>query len=174
MKKDYYSLKKGYIFICLGLFVLDVIVKNYVFNNLPLMNSSYYDYPHGGIAVFQDILGVNFSINHISNLGAAWGLFAQYSSILLYLRICIIFSLFIYLFFYQKEKKISTSLVLILFGAICNVLDHFIYGHVVDMFHFNFWGYSFPLFNIADGMICIGISWMILSTFCKNRKSKIA
>ena len=57
-------------------------------------------------------------------------------------------------------------------GALGNVLDIFLYGHVVDMFYFVFWGWSYPVFNLADASIFIGIATLaIVSLFFQKRKS---
>ncbi|MBU6446833.1 MAG: signal peptidase II, partial [Verrucomicrobia bacterium] len=51
---------------------------------------------------------------------------------------------------------------LVVTGAIGNVLDYCLYGHVIDFIHFTFWGYSFPIFNVADSCITIGILTLLL------------
>ena len=125
-------------------------------------------YPYGGIGVFKDFFGISFSINYVANTGAAWGIFAQHKWLLLVFRICIVFGL---LFYLCKTKKKVVPIMLILTGAVGNILDFFFYGHVVDMFHFNFWGWSFPVFNLADAMISLGIVlWFFMLCF-KKRKS---
>jgi signal peptidase II len=58
---------------------------------------------------------------------------------------------------------------LIATGAIGNILDYFIYGHVVDVFYFVFWGYSFPVFNVADSIIFCGIVVLFLQSFLERR-----
>ncbi|MEK7340156.1 MAG: signal peptidase II, partial [Verrucomicrobiota bacterium] len=55
-------------------------------------------------------------------------------------------------------------LVMVLAGAVGNVFDCIIYGHVIDMFCFIFWGYIYPVFNIADAAIFCGILMMLLET----------
>jgi signal peptidase II len=37
-----------------------------------------------------------------------------------------------------------------------------LYGHVVDFLHFTFWGYSFPIFNLADTYITLGVIGLLL------------
>ena len=61
-------------------------------------------------------------------------------------------------------------------GALCNILDYFFYGHVIDMLHFVFWGYDYPVFNVADSFICIGVFWLFfasLKEFMNLRKSTL-
>lgn len=145
--------------LCFLLIGLDQLVKLATYLNLPLV-SHRLGYPYGGIAVFKDMMGVEFSIVHATNTGAAWSMFQDYPSLLLYARIILIAAISLYLYFTYREK-IPLSWILILSGAISNVIDHFIYGHVIDMFHFILWGYDYPVFNVADSMIVIGAVLLI-------------
>ncbi|WP_319517316.1 signal peptidase II [uncultured Martelella sp.] len=45
---------------------------------------------------------------------------------------------------------------LVVAGALGNILDHFIYGHVVDYIRFHIGGWTFPIFNLADSYITVG------------------
>lgn len=51
---------------------------------------------------------------------------------------------------------------LILGGAIGNLVDRTLYGHVVDVFLFHYGDWSFAVFNIADACISIGVGIIIL------------
>lgn len=111
-------------------------------------------YPFGGIPVFS-LGGITCSLNYIVNTGAAWGLFAGHSGLLFALRSAIIAGL---LFFIPKRFPVW----LVLTGAIGNAVDYCLYGHVIDFIHFTFWGYSFPIFNVADSCITIGVLSLLL------------
>jgi signal peptidase II len=143
----------------------DFFFKAYVAANLPLMSHSSSVFPYGGLSVFHDWHGIDFSINHVVNKGMAWGKFAQWQIPILILRILMILGICGYLFFSSSSAKKRIPLTLIISGAVGNVLDYFLYGHVVDMFHFKFWGYTYPLFNIADSAIFCGVIWIFLSSF---------
>jgi signal peptidase II len=121
-------------------------------------------FPYGGVAIFENFLkGIDFSLNLVKNKGAAWGLFSQYPNALVYIRVAIIL--------YLIKKLLSSSmgiirklaLTFICAGALGNLIDHFRFGYVIDMFHFNFWGYDFPVFNVADAFICLGTLFLIFS-----------
>lgn len=148
----------------LGLVVLliDYYTKAKTDQFLPRMSESSPFYPYGGLAVFQNFLGIEFSISHTINKGAAWGLGSNFQMPLLYLRMALIGALFVYTIFYNNKPMLTFPLVLILAGALGNVVDYFLYGHVVDMFHFVLWGYDFPVFNVADISIFLGIVWLTL------------
>lgn len=118
-------------------------------------------YPYGGIGIFKNFLGIEFSISHQINHGAAWGMLADFQIPLLYLRIALISFLFIYTIFFNTNPKRNIPFVLIIAGATGNVIDYFLYGHVVDMLHFVLWGYDFPVFNLADSAIFIGVAYVL-------------
>ncbi len=158
------------VFIGLIILFLDVLSKYFIYHYLPMSNRFSLWYPYGGIGIFKNFLGIEFSINHTINHGAAWGMFSEAQDFLLVLRIFMIAGLIGYLFFYNTNKSWNLPLVLISMGALGNVIDTFIYGHVVDMFHFIFWGYDFPVFNVADSSITMGVVWLFISTFLQPHK----
>jgi signal peptidase II len=154
--------------IAAALFFADFFLKTYVHHFLPLMGWDSPFYPYGGIAVFENWCGIDFSINHVMNKGAAWGMLASFHIYLFYARILIIAALLVHLVFFAASQQ-KLPLLLIITGAFANVYDHIIYGHVIDMFYFRFWGYSFPVFNIADSAIFCGIVWLLILSFIKQR-----
>lgn len=156
-------MKRAYVAATLGFFVLiaDQLSKYFTQNLLPLMAGPY---PYKGVPVFKNFLGVEFSIVHATNKGAAWGIFAEYQDLLIVLRILLVIALFAYLFFYNKTKTYTIPLTLVTVGALSNIIDYFVYGHVIDMLHFVLWGYDFPVFNVADSFICIGVFWLFLAS----------
>jgi signal peptidase II len=156
--------------ISLGIILLvDWASKLATVTNLPYMNT-YISYPYGGVGVFKDFLGIEFSLVYTKNTGAAWGLFQEYQIALLVLRSVFVLGLFIYVFFYNKDRAYDWPFTLILAGAVGNILDYFLYGHVIDMFHFILWGYDYPVFNVADSAIFVGIVWLVLIGIFSKKK----
>jgi signal peptidase II len=144
---------------------LDVLTKHLTQSYLPLMYSQTAVYPYGGIAVFKNFLGVEFSITHAINHGAAWGILTHYQFSLLVFRILLVCLLIGYVLFFNKQSQQTFPLVLVIAGAMGNILDYFFYGHVVDMFYFIFWGYSYPVFNVADSAITLGVLWLLFQNW---------
>ncbi len=172
MSRNFSRKGKIAIFFCFFLLV-DFISKYYVRLLLPKMSALYTLYPFGGLPVFQNFLGSSFSINYVQNRGAAWGLFSGMPHLLFYTRIVIVVALIIYLFFFNKKPNQEIPLFFIVTGALGNIIDTIMYGYVVDMFHFTFGSYSFPVFNLADVMISLGIFWMfLLSLRCSSCRSR--
>lgn len=151
------------IFIACLLLGADLIGKFWTHHNLPLLSSSFHTYPYGGVPVFKDFLGIQFSLNYVANTGAAWGLFGDYPKALVALRVILILATDCYILFCcfsKKNKSWIAPLFFISLGATGNVLDYMLWGHVIDMLHFNFWGYDFPVFNLSDVSITIGVCWL--------------
>lgn len=164
------NLQRSLAFI-IGILILvaDFFTKKFVANNLPLMSYHQPWYPYGGVGVFENIFGVEFSIVHAINKGAAWGMFAQWQTLLMVIRAVLIGALILYFLFFNKKKNWNVPLALIIAGALGNIVDYFLYGHVIDMFHFNFWGYDYPVFNLADSAIFLGIASLFVITWSEKK-----
>lgn len=61
-----------------------------------------------------------------------------------------------------SQRLFCWSLSLILGGAIGNLIDRLVYGHVIDFLDFHIGGWHWPAFNIADGAITIGAALFVL------------
>ncbi|MEQ8801558.1 signal peptidase II [Haliea sp.] len=67
------------------------------------------------------------------------------------------------------QRLLPLSLALILGGAIGNLWDRVVLGHVVDFISVHYGGYFFPAFNIADSAITVGAALMILDSLLASR-----
>lgn len=159
-----------------GFFVLsaDQLSKYFVHTKIPLMTHEAQWYPYNGIEVFENFLGIECSLVHAVNYGAAWGMFSDFQVPLLVLRILFIMGLSIYAIAFNKVKAFTIPLTLVIAGAVGNIIDYFVYGHVVDMIHFVFWGYDYPVFNIADSSIFIGVASLMLLSWSQDQKSLVS
>jgi signal peptidase II len=157
-----------------GFFVLfiDQITKWLTVHYLAPIDSATYIYPYGGIGIFKNFLGIEFSINQMTNKGAAWGILSGYQIPLVYFRICLIGVLFFYFCLNKKNRFFQIPFMLIIAGALGNVIDYFLYGHVIDMLHFVLWGFDFPIFNVADSAISIGVFSLFMLSFFERKLSQ--
>jgi signal peptidase II len=144
------------VLIALGILTLDIVSKGMIHLYFKPFGLSPHTFPFGGISIFQ-AFGVDFCIHHVTNRGMAWGMGSGLQNLILIARLGIVVGLAFYLGLSSKAHAQRYGLILIIAGGLGNILDYFIYGHVVDMFHFIFWGYSFPVFNVADSSIFLGI-----------------
>jgi len=151
------------------LLLVDLLSKWAIHTYVPLLVESMPLFPYGGIAILPDLFGVEIALVHATNKGAVSGLFSDYQMPLLLLRCALIVGLLVYLAIKRPPRQMRVPLVMIVAGAVGNVIDVFFYGHVVDMMLFRFWGWTYPIFNIADSLICIGVVWLLILSFGQKR-----
>ena len=74
----------------------------------------------------------------------------------------------------KKEKKFDKlsiiSLGMIMGGIFGNLIDRIIYHSVIDYLSFTIFNYSFPIFNLADIGITVGVFLLIINELIKIRK----
>jgi signal peptidase II len=70
------------------------------------------------------------------------------------------------------QRLFSFALALILGGALGNVLDRVLYGHVIDFVQVHWRGWYFPAFNIADSAITVGAACLILDELLRVRRAR--
>jgi signal peptidase II len=61
------------------------------------------------------------------------------------------------------------GLTLILGGAVGNLIDRLMYGHVIDFLDFFVKGWHWPAFNVADIAICVGAGLYILDELRRSK-----
>lgn len=101
------------------------------------------------------------------NTGAAFSFLAQAGGWQKWLFTALAIMIAIFISFHLRTlpktaKLLATALALIMGGAIGNVIDRLMYGHVIDFIHIHYhdvWHY--PIFNVADIAICVGTALMI-------------
>ena len=70
------------------------------------------------------------------------------------------------------QRLFSWALALILGGAVGNVIDRLLHGHVVDFIQVHYAGHYFPSFNVADSAISVGAAFLILDELLRVRRSR--
>ena len=98
-----------------------------------------------------------FSIYHIENTGGAFSLFSGATIVLIILSVLIL----AFLHYFVLTDEVMTKwrifgLGIVIGGIVGNLVDRLLYGAVVDFLSFDFFGYEFPVFNIADIGITVG------------------
>ena len=107
------------------------------------------------------------TIEYIRNYGAAFNILSG-SRLFLSLISIISTIILMYLIFIRKDKRINKyGLSFIVAGSIGNGVDRIFYGYVIDFIKIKF--VDFPVFNIADIAINIGILVMIINYFRYRR-----
>lgn len=115
------------------------------------------------IPILQNI----FHLTYIENPGAAFGILANHRLLFLLLT-AVITGIMFYLYLQLNNKKSPTafSLALVISGALGNFIDRFFRGTVTDMFDFQIW----PIFNIADICICLGLAGLCYLLLIKGEE----
>lgn len=70
------------------------------------------------------------------------------------------------------QKLFAFAIASILGGAVGNVIDRVLYGHVVDFLDFHWAGWHFPAFNVADSAISVGAACLILDELLRVRRGR--
>ncbi len=94
-----------------------------------------------------------YLIHFVKNTGAAFSILKGNNQLLIYTALIV---LGLMLYYYDK---LSLPYALIMGGIIGNLIDRLYLGYVVDFIDLHFW----PVFNIADSAITIGVLWLIFS-----------
>ena len=71
-----------------------------------------------------------------------------------------------------SQKPFSLALAMILGGAIGNVIDRVIHGHVIDFLDFHAGGWHWPAFNMADSAIVGGAILLVVDELLRVRGAK--
>jgi len=69
------------------------------------------------------------------------------------------------------QRMFGWALALILGGALGNVIDRLVHGHVIDFLQVHWRSHYFPSFNVADSAISIGAALLILDELRRVRRA---
>ncbi|MFC4103893.1 signal peptidase II [Paenibacillus xanthanilyticus] len=142
-----------YYWIALFVFVIDYVTKKVIENKLEL---------HEIIPVIGDF----FVITSIRNRGAAFGILQEQRFFFIAITLVVVSAIVWYIHRNRNGRPLLlVGLGLVLGGAVGNFLDRALYGEVVDFLQFTFGSYVFPIFNIADTGICVGVGLILLDSF---------
>ena len=93
----------------------------------------------------------------VSNTGTFFGLLKNMNFVFIILSIVVI----VFVIYYYKEDKLRSGFDFVLAGAFGNLIDRLFRGFVVDFIDLKFW----PVFNLADVFITLGVILLIYKTF---------
>ncbi|WP_078554805.1 signal peptidase II [Bacillus alkalicellulosilyticus] len=149
-----------YYVLALVIIVLDQITKWYIVKSMELGER---------ITIIENVLYIT---SH-RNKGAAFGILQGQMWFFYIVTIIVIVFLIYYI---QKEAKksrfLGISLGLLLGGAIGNFIDRVFRGEVVDFIDTYIITYDFPIFNVADSALVIGVGLMMIKFIDEERKAK--
>ncbi|MFA9486286.1 MULTISPECIES: signal peptidase II [unclassified Moraxella] len=152
-----------YYLIALVVLMLDQITKIYFNSRFELYET---------VDVIPPLLNWTLAYNH----GAAFSFLADQAGWQKWFFAVLGLAVAVFLTVYIRQvprmaKALSLGLALVLGGAIGNVVDRFLYGYVIDFIHVHYadiWHY--PIFNIADIGICIGMVLVVYDMLFLEKK----
>lgn len=149
--------------------VLDQLTKTMVRINMELYDS---------LPILKGMFGDTFMLVHVQNTGAAFsiGFKSDLVNRWFFIIISILAVAFIIYLLYRAEHRLQVvSFGMVLGGAIGNLIDRILFGGVTDFFSMDFPDFimqRFPIFNVADSCIFIGVCLLIIDMiFIKDTPS---
>ena len=139
--------------ITLIVLIVDIISKLIVKHYMILDNSVY---------VINNFL----DLTYVKNTGVAWSIFANNKYFVLILSGIIIMGIIYYVYREKPTRKITKlAYALILGGALGNYVNRILYGYVIDFIDVKIFGYNYPIFNMADIFIVLGVILLVYDTW---------
>lgn len=149
MKKKYYIGLS--LIVAIVILIIDQLTKKIITATMNI-GDSYEVIPH-----FLNIT------SHRNN-GAAWGIL---SGKMAFFYIITVIILIILIVFFIKEAKhnllMQIAISLLFAGALGNFIDRVLNGEVVDFVDTYIFSYNFPIFNVADSSLTIGVVLVIIA-----------
>ena len=118
------------------------------------------------------------NITHQQNTGAAFSFLADASGwqrwffVTLAVSVSGVIGVWLWRIRSEGQVILSAGLALVLGGAIGNVIDRLLAGHVVDFIQVLIFGWPFPSFNIADSAISVGAAFLIVDALFLSGKDQ--
>lgn len=157
--KKYFKSTRWLLIVAALIIVVDQITKFFVRKYIPF----------GGQWAPWDWMLPYARLLHISNTGAAFGLFKNANVILMILAVVVSAAI---LWYYPRvpedQKVVRFALSLQLAGAVGNLIDRIAFGHVTDFISVG----KFAIFNVADSSITVGVLILLLAVWWQDRKER--
>ena len=132
--------------------MLDQLTKYWVMQGMKLGQT---------IPLWPDV----FHFTYVTNKGAAFSLFSESGGWLRWLSLIVSLGLIALAVFTRLDRWEQAGYGFVLGGALGNGIDRFVAGEVVDFLDFRL--IRFPVFNLADIFINVGIICLLIATFRK-------
>lgn len=132
--------------------LIDVVSKRLVMN---------YMFPDMSMSIIDNF----FNITYVKNTGVAFSLLDGNVGFIIFMTVIIMLVMVRYIKDSNKSFGEEIGYGLVIGGAIGNLFDRFYYGYVIDFLDFKIFGYDFPIFNLADTFIVIGVLILVIESF---------
>jgi signal peptidase II len=119
----------------------------------------------------QDFIPGVLDFQLVYNTGAAWGMFEGARTLFLVIAVLVVGAMIAYVALTPRHNVLTIlGLGMIAGGAVGNAIDRALSGRVVDFIHTLF--IEFPLFNVADSAITVGVILFLIATLFGARDEK--
>ena len=149
-------MKKKYLLITFIFFIIDLISKILVTKLLEVGES---------IKVIKNF----FYITLCHNNGAAFSILKDQQVLLIVITVVTLFFIYKYMNKEKIEGLEGYAFSMITGGIIGNLFDRIIYNYVIDFLDFKIFSYDYPVFNLADSFIVIGVILLFVN-YIKEKK----
>ena len=110
-----------------------------------------------------------FYITYAENTGMAWSLLSGQQALFCLAAAAAIGVMIWYMIYKDPGKWTRVALAFMIAGAAGNLIDRLLLGHVRDFLHFYIFSYDFPIFNVADSALTIGVILLIIGSFLEEK-----
>ncbi|UXR44451.1 signal peptidase II [Staphylococcus simulans] len=159
MRKSYFI--GATLFVTLAVLILDQFTKAYIVKTMSVGDS-------------YSVIPGFLNITSHRNTGAAWGILSGKMGFFFLVTI-IVLGLLTY--FYVKEARghfwMQMAISLLFAGALGNFIDRMKNGEVVDFIDTYIFGYDFPIFNVADSSLTVGVILILILLLFDSKKNKM-
>jgi len=121
------------------------------------------------------------NLTHQKNPGAAWSFLAdaggwqRWFFVVLSSVVSVVIAVWLWRIRNDGLMVLSAGLALVLGGAVGNLIDRIVLGHVTDFIQVWFGNWAFPSFNVADAGISVGAAFLIIDAlFISGREERKA
>lgn len=104
-----------------------------------------------------------FYITVAHNTGGAWSIFSDHSYLFIVASIIAIVLLIKFMFGFKNNLRNNIAFACLFGGIFSNLADRIFLGYVRDFLDFKIFGYDYPIFNIADVTIVVGVLLLIVA-----------
>ena len=113
-----------------------------------------------------------FYLTYTNNNGAAFSILTGKRILLIIVTLIVIGILVYYIRKTEIKENINKiALSLVIGGSIGNLIDRIVRGAVVDFLDFKIFGYNYPIFNLADTFIVLGVFLLLIGMFRKDKNN---
>ncbi len=104
-----------------------------------------------------------FYLTLTHNTGGAWSILDNYSFIFIILSIVAFIIILKFMLSFKNNLRNNIAFASLIGGLLSNLADRIFLGYVRDFLDFRIFGYDYPIFNIADIAIVVGVFLLIIA-----------